>query len=225
MTSQSPPSPTQDDDAWLEAIAGRPAPTLNPTQRAEVECLRMAWAKRRTSWDAQTPHIDDDFLQRMLERRSRESERVELLLSQPEAVEKPEIQSGTRVLPGGRLPQEKRHAINQAKYYWGLAASLMLATVLTLQLRPVDDEQTGPVLRGAESATVQIVDDPETHSRGLVKSILDLGELPSIHRTQDGAILIQVRATPGVLDFLHSMRIEPDVNAEMVTIRVMAKGH
>jgi hypothetical protein len=159
-----PPSPasTSDDDAWLDALAGRSTSSLDARELSEVEHLRKAWVTRKQSIDTTMPEIDGLFLQRLLDRRSEE-----LKLSgaspgiSPEI--RPDIHAAARELQEGQVPPSKRTAANNPYFMWGVAASLMLFAVLVVPIatdRAEDDTQT-PRSITSDTSKLRIVSDAD----------------------------------------------------------------
>jgi hypothetical protein len=127
---QYPENSAADDEAWLDALAGRPAPSLNAKERAEVEHLRRAWANRKARLEGQLPEVDDDFVNRLLERREQDATK-ELEKFPPNTEYERRVQAVGEAIPAGPVSIERQIAANRPRFLWGMAASLFLAASLT----------------------------------------------------------------------------------------------
>lgn len=93
-------------------------------------------------------------------------------------------------------------------WMWGLAASIMLGTVLTMSLWMHRDAGEHEVLRGPKD-TILIAIDPAARVAQLRALLEGAGATPEIRVEKTGAIVITVAGTPQVLDALSGERIYP----------------
>jgi hypothetical protein len=213
-----------DDEAWLELLAGRPvatmeeaelrkarlqrdegvryslrsAPpvsTLDEASRRQAERVRAALIRRKEQMASAAPPMGDQAFERLLFRMKSEG-----------------VDSGrTKLL------------VREPTFIWGVAASLMLATVITIQqvgfMSGQDDELT---MRGApEKATIRMVDDLQASQAEIVTLIKQAGTEPKVTVIKGtGHVVIQVEATQAVLDALASdpLRIYPDIQDGKITV-------
>jgi hypothetical protein len=137
---QYPENSAADDEAWLDALAGRPAPSLSAQDRAEVEHLRQAWANRKARLEEHLPEVDDDFVNRLLERRAREAEKNTSASQHSQGTWFEPIPPVSE-LSAGPVSESRQVAANGSRYLWGIAASFLAITVLLVTRGPVDDEE------------------------------------------------------------------------------------
>ncbi len=219
---QHPEKPAADDEAWLDALAGRPAPSLSAQEQAEVEHLRKAWANRKAKLEEQLPEVDDDFVNRLLQRRASE---LALQPHEPQALPntRPAVVPAGEELVAEQLPQSRRTSANRPLFIWGIAASLMLATVITFQqvdfMAGQEDELT---MRSApEKATVRLVDDVSASRDELVALLKQAGAVPKVRIVKStGEVVVEVEATQAVRDILGGdpLRMYPDIQDGRITV-------
>ena len=115
---------------------------------------------------------------------------------------------------------------------WGLAATLVLAVGLGLQLGGGQGGWFGGwfgrdngdhVLRGGPGLQLR-VSQPEARLAELLAGLQAAGAQPTISRPGGGRILLQVAASEAVLDYLASQRIEPPRADGSVTLLLVPLG-
>jgi hypothetical protein len=99
------PDTEREDSAWAEAIAGRSHAGMDPAARRQADLLRAGLQRRKAKLDAAIEAPNEANFQRLLFRLRKEG------LDRP-----------IEALPPHRRP-----------FAWGIAASLMLATVIMIQ--------------------------------------------------------------------------------------------
>lgn len=215
-----------DDEAWLELLAGRPVATmeeaalrkaqrqrndglmfslggtstppvstLDEASRRQAERVRAALIRQKEQMAAAAPRMGDQAFERLLFRMKKEG-----------------VNSG-RAKPLFREP----------RFIWGIAASLMLATVLTIQqvgfMSGQDDDLT---MRGTpDKATIRLVDDLQASQAEIVTLIKQAGAEPKVTVIEaTGDVVIQVEATQAVRDALAGdpLRIYPDIQDGKITV-------
>ncbi|MFN9475570.1 hypothetical protein, partial [Acidovorax sp.] len=119
------------------------------------------------------------------------------------------ISDGRAPVPGGQpipLPTERRGRVHP--WLWGLAASIMLGTVLTASLWMTRGDGEHEVLRGPKE-TILIDSDPSARLAQLRVLLEGAGATPDVRVDKAGTIVITVAGTPQVLDALGGERIYP----------------
>jgi hypothetical protein len=215
-----------DDEAWLELLAGRPVATmeeaalrkaqrqrndglmfsltgtstppvstLDVASRRQAERVRAALIRRKEQMAAAAPRMGDQAFERLLFRMKRE-----------------------RVDSGRAKP-----LVREPTFIWGIAASLMLATVIIIQqggfMGGQDDDL---VMRSApEKATIRLVDDVTASRDELMGLLKQAGSEPKVAVVKaTGEVVIQVVATQPVLDALAGdpLRIYPEIQDGQITV-------
>jgi hypothetical protein len=205
------PRPVDQEAAWLEALAGRPAAELDEPSRQEAERLRRAIAHRKAELESMVPGASEADFERLRER---------LIVEQPEPSQSPGTvaQDGSQEVrddtPGRRLPA------NNPVFRWGIAAALVLATALTVQMG-IFDSQEGTrdheILRG-EVTTTQIVENPSVRATELQQLLQRAGAAPVVQPLKDGRVVLRVAATPEVLEALGQQRILPQTKDGQIVL-------
>lgn len=209
-----------DDKAWLDALAGRPASVMDGRASRQVELLRQALDSRKGRLEAEVPvadeelfgRIEDDFLRarqgqsphRGARRRQRddESDGIYLLSIQPRALYRLRSSDLRPDLSGANSIRPKSHP-----WIWGLAAITLVALVTLQQWSPTGDNEH-LILRGPADA-VQIVDDPDARLAELTTLLKAEGATPEVQRDKNGTVRLTVTASDAVLDALATQRLQP----------------
>lgn len=189
------PETEREDSAWAEALAGRPPEGMDPAARRQADLLRAGLQRRKAKLDAAIEEPSEGGFQRLLFRLRREG------LDRP-----------SEALPLRRQP-----------FAWGIAASLMLATVFTIQqvgfMAGQDDHLA---LRGIpDKATIRMVDDLQASQAEMIELLRQAGSEPMVSANKaTGDIVIQVDATQAVRDALAGdpLRIYPEIQDGKVTV-------
>lgn len=204
---------SKEDRDWLDSLAGKPPKDTDPVVSAEALAVRKALAKRRDEIEADAARVGDSGLEEIRARLRREG-----LMTPPVKAEqeygwleriKGIIGIGSSTGSANRFP------------VWGLAATLALAILLTMQMpRQEPDEAT--VMRGDASAATLIVEDPEGRANEIVAGIKALSpEAVEMTRLGDGSIQLRIKDSPPVQDYLIGQRIEAVAVDGTVKIRVV----
>jgi hypothetical protein len=204
----------QEDEQWLAALAGNPDPGADPRINQQATALRKALKERNTALNAAVPEADDALYQQILFklRRERIGESAE-----PESGRK--AIAFSRGAGAGSLTSEKtppRKSFRPA--YWGLAASLVLGTVLVLQSGLLDLSDSEFAVRGDRHATMLIVEDPQTRSKELLNGLKAAGAEPRVEQLPSGRVKIIVKSSPAVTDYLMLERIKPAAKGEQIVL-------
>jgi hypothetical protein len=103
---------------------------------------------------------------------------------------------------------------------WGLAATVVLVVGVVFQAGFLhQDQDDANTLRGGQS-TVLIVAEPEVRLAELLAGLRAAGEEPSIKREANGRIVLTVKGTEKVLEYLATQRIEPTLDQGTLTIEL-----
>lgn len=225
------PEQDRDDAAWLEALAGRDGGAPDGVSGRQAAALRSALERRRALLDAAVPVADKALFRRIADEvQADQQDPGEEIAGAAHPAPKssrlgarePDVFYSIRQTESDLPPVPKLAAPRywQRPWAWGIAASVLLATVLSIQMWPGQlHEEDGPALRGP-NVTVQIVPDPESRSAELAALLQATGASPRIERTGDGTVVIHVEATPGVLDALAAQRLMPQPKDGKIVIRL-----
>jgi hypothetical protein len=179
-----------EDEKWLKALAGNPDPGASHPVNQQAEALRRALRVRKDLLDAQVPKADAAQYEQLMFRLRREG-----LAGSPSRWSNPRL--------------------------WGLVATVVLGVGVVIQmggLYPGRDD--ADILRGGGLSTVLIVQEPELRLVELLAGIKAAGENPTVKREPDGRIVMSVKGTQKVLDYLNGQRIEPTLDQGNVTIEL-----
>ena len=103
---------------------------------------------------------------------------------------------------------------------WGLAATVVLVVGVVFQAGFLhQDQDDANTLRGGQS-TVLIVAEPEVRLAELLAGLRAAGEEPSIKREANSRIMLTVKGTEKVLEYLATQRIEPTLDHGKLTIEL-----
>jgi hypothetical protein len=189
------PDTDRDDAAWAEALAGRPPVGMDPAARRQAELLRAGLQRRKAKLDAGIEAPSESNFQRLLFRLRQEG------LDRPK-----------EALPLHRRP-----------FAWGIAASVMLATVITIQqVGFLGSQDDGLAMRSApEKATIRLVDDLQASQAEMVALLKQAGADPKVTVIEaTGDVVIQVEATQPVRDALSGdpLRVYPEIQDGKITV-------
>ena len=182
-------SSDKEDEQWLSALAGRSDPAADPAINLQAESLRRALQAQSAKLDQAVPIADEAQYQRLLFRLREE----------------------------GLLGADRQRRKIQL---WALAATVVLGVGVVVQMgglyRGQDDEAN--ILRGGGKATVLVVENPEVRLTELLAGLKAAGEEPMVKREADGRIMLTVKRSDKVLDYLATQRIEPVVTDGSITL-------
>lgn len=104
---------------------------------------------------------------------------------------------------------------------WGLAATVVLGVGVVFQMGGLQhDQDDANTLRGGGQSTVLIVPEPEVRLAELLAGLKATGEEPTIKREVDGRIVLTVKGSEKVLEYLATQRIEPTLDHGKLTIEL-----
>ena len=191
---------SKEDRDWLDSLAGKPPKDADPVVSAEALAVRNALASRRDEIEADAARVGNSGLDEIRAQLMREGLMV------------PPVKAGQE---DGWLERIKgflgigsgNGSVNRFPV-WGLAATLALAVLLTMQL-PRQEPDEAAVVRGDPNVTTLVVDNPEARANEIVAGIKDLSpDAVQMTRLGDGSIQLRIRDSQPVQDYLLSQRIE-----------------
>lgn len=183
-------APDKEDEQWLSALAGQPDPDADSKLNRQAEALRRALQARAEKFGAKVPKADAAQYQQLMFRMRREG-----------------LASSHH---GWRNPM-----------LWGLAATVVLGVGVVIQMGGLHQEQDeANTLRGGGKSIVLIVAEPEMRLAELLAGLRAAGEEPSIKREADGRIVLTVKGSDKVLEYLATQRIEPALDQGKLTIEL-----
>jgi hypothetical protein len=203
---------SKEDQDWLDRLAGKSPEGMDPLISAQAAAVRNAMISRRDAIESEAISVGNNGLNEIRARLLREG-----LLDSPE---KSQPQSGwwRRTLDifgfgpnGGGL---------KAGPMWGLAATLALTVLVTIQvLGPEGNE--ADVYRGSASAIVLIVDNPLQRKDELLIGLKPFTGSVEVTPLANGGFKLRVQDSQGVQDYFSTQRIEPTVVDGYITIDVV----
>lgn len=193
------PGPSEDksidDEAWLEVLAGRSVDTMDEASRQQAERVRGALLRRRVRVASTALPLGEADFERLLFRMKREG-----------------VDSGR----SGAF-------FRQPSFVWGIAASIILVTILSFQQLSMRQDEDHLVLRGPND-TVLIDSDPSARLNTLRAMFSVVGATPDVKTQKDGTIIITVAAAPQVLDALGNERIYPVPSGGKIVLVIQKSG-
>lgn len=192
MQGSSEDKRLDDDQAWLEVLAGRSVTDMDQASRQQAERVRAALIRRRARHVTSAPSLDDASFERLLFRMKREG-----------------VDSGTGT-----------QRVRRPSFVWGIAASVVLGIAVVFQV--TDPQRGSEVMRGTpDKATIRVVDDLQASQDEIVTLIKQAGADPKVTVIKGtGDVVIQVEATQAVRDALAGdpLRIYPDIQDGKITV-------
>ena len=236
--------PDKEDEQWLNALAGRSDPAADGVVNQQAEALRRALQAQRAKLEESVPQADDTQYQQFLFRLKREGLLKDLEIAEIPSDRHREAASPWRSMREPPKAVDSRATLATTKtgmfkvpifpktqrpwnnpMLWGLAATLVIGVGVVVQMGGLypgqDDAET---LRGGGKATVLVVDNPEVRLVELLAGLKAAGVEPVVKRETGGRILVTVKSSDKVLDYLREQRIEPTVVDGMVTLLLQTSG-
>lgn len=226
----------REDEQWLAALAGRPDPTADPATNLQAESLRRALQAQSASLEQSVPSASEAKYQRLLFRLRQERLPIETMrgdagtvavwrgrsstpaksLGEPSDFEEYEIPSFLLVNDHRKDAIRKRRRLQ----VWATAALVVLSVGVVVQIggRFVGQDDEIATLRGGGKATVLVVANPDMRLAELLAGLKAAGEDASVKRDADGRIMLTVKPSDKVLDYLGTQRIEPVVVDGAITL-------
>jgi len=201
--------PDKEDDQWLNALAGRPDPAADNVVNQQAEALRRALQAQRAKLEASVPQANDTQYQQLLFRLKREG-----LIKNSGPLRNFVLWGQVK----GQQAAKTMLASNSA--LWGMAATLVLVVGVIVQMggpHTDQDVSRNDVLRGGQT-NVMMVENPESRLVELLAGLKEADAEPVVKRETGGRILVTVKSSDKVLDYLREQRVEPMVVDGMVTL-------
>lgn len=194
------PMTHDDDQDWLNALAGKAPENMDPVMRAQAAAVRQAAVTRREAieTDAQQ-HAHGQALARLQARLGSEG-----LLQTPD--EKPVTHSWLGKVLGlfGWGAGGGARVISA----WSVAAVLVLGVLVAYQVRgPQPDEVD--VYRGNPNVTMLIVANPAQRAEELRAQLTALGGEVEVKPVAKARVQVRVKDAPAIRDYLLAQRIDP----------------
>jgi len=189
-----------DDEKWLNALAGKPDVHADPLANAQAAAVRAAMIARRTALEQATANADPTEFEKLQSRLRREG----LLRDANDAAPK-----GVGAWLAKWLPFGNSGASPMPR--WSLAANMVLAVVVVVQSGLLDRgsaDNDANVLRGGE-ATVLLVPNPEARLSELSAGLSAAKVKFVVRRKPSGVLHVIVQEDQAAFDYLDAQRIEP----------------
>lgn len=191
---------SKEDQDWLDVLAGKSPEGLDSISAAQALAIRNALASRRESIEADAVRVGSRGLEEIRARLLREGLMIPTQASVPQrgwigrALDIFGLGSaggGTRAVP-----------------IWGVAALIVVALLLTFQVRGPKTEEA-LVYRGDPNAATLIVEKPELRANEIVAGVKAAGsDGVVISRFKEGSIRLEIKDSQAVRDYLLTQRIE-----------------
>ena len=208
--------PEKEDEQWLNALAGHPDPAADSMVNQQAEALRRVLQARRAKLDELVPQADDIQYQKLLFRLKREG-----LIKRAGPLRNLVLWGQVQ----GQQAAKTMLASNSALL--GMAAMLVLVVAVSVQMggRLTDqDYARNEALRGGQ-ANVMIVENTESKLVELLVGLKAAGAEPVVKRENGGRILVTLKSSEKVLEYLREQRngIDPAVVDGTVTLSLELK--
>lgn len=202
---------SKEDQDWLDTLAGKQPQNVDPLVAAEALAVRKALASRRDEIEANAAQVGNIGLDEIRARLQREG----LLV--------PSAKDGREHSVWERIKNFVGFGSAQRFPMWGLAATLALAILLTMQM-PRHDPDEVTVFRGDPNVTTLIVENPEVRANEIVAGIKAISpNAVEMTRLSDGGIQLLISDSQPVQDYLLEQRIEAIAADGTIKIYVVPK--
>lgn len=199
----------KDDQQWLDALAGRPDASADPTSTAQAKALRTAMVARRTAIEHATQQADPAEFERLRSRLQSERLLYDSHIKKQPGSWLQAVRDMWRPIVGGSVAVPR----------WGVAATVVLGVALAVQVALPVRQEDADVLRGG-TAAVLTVPDPEARLAELTQGLNQVKAVYAIDRLNNGVIQIKVKADAQVLEFLQLQRISSTVQNGFAIIQL-----
>ena len=185
----------KEDEQWLDALAGHPDPSASPQIIQQAAALRRALMVRNELLDAQVPTADAAQFERILFRLRKEG------LTTTQSGWRNPMQWG---LAAKRAVTAVVSTERHSPVMWGLAATVVIGVAVVIQMGGLHSNQNdADILLGGQS-TLLTVDEPEIRLAELLVGLKAVGEVPTVKREPEGRIVLTMKGTDRVLEYLAS---------------------
>ena len=206
---------SKEDRDWLDALSGKSPEGIDPFVAAQALAVRKAMVARREAIETEAKRMENHSLDEIRTRLQREG----LMESaEPGRLKDGWWQRVKEILgvgsAGGRM---------KAVPVWGVAATLMLAVLVTFQAyEPQPDEAS--IYRGDPNVTTLIVENPEFRANEIVAGIKAFSpDDVEVVRLKDGRIQLRIKDSLRVQEYLLDQRIESMAVEGIIRIDVVPK--
>ena len=203
----------QEDQEWLDALAGKPKPGMDPLDAAQALAARNAILERRNEIEADTSQPDAAQLDRLRKRLVQEG------LMEPPADNSTHSDFLRRFFG---LFGASGQGGSMAIPLWGVAAVMVIVIAVVIQTgtptKSVQDT-THNILRGG-TATVLIVDDPQVRLAELQAGLRDVKANFEVKKLEEDRWQVDIKADKASLTYLDAQRISPTVKDGTVRILI-----
>jgi hypothetical protein len=203
----------QKDQEWLDALAGKPKPGMDPLDAAQALAVRNAILERRNEIEADASHTDAAQLDRLRKRLVQEG------LMEPVADNSTHSDFLRRFFG---LFGASGQGGSMAIPLWGVAAVMVIVVAVVIQTgtptKSIQDT-THNILRGG-TATVLIVDDPQARLAELQAGLRDVKANFEVKKLEENRWQVDIKADMTSLTYLDAQRISPTVKDGTVRILI-----
>jgi hypothetical protein len=187
--------PDKEDEQWLNALAGRSDESAEPNVIQQADALRRALKVRQEMLNKKVPEADASQYQQLMFRLRKEG------LTTTQSGWRNPMQWGLAAKRAVRaVVATERHS----PVMWGLAATVVIGVAVVIQMGGLHSNQNdADILLGGQS-TLLTVDEPEIRLAELLVGLKTVGEVPTVKREPEGRIVLTIRGTDRVLEYLAS---------------------
>ncbi len=200
LTNTMTQVPDKEDEQWLNALAGRRDESAEPNVIQQADALRRALKVRQEMLDKKVPEADASQYQQLMFRLHKEG------LTTTQSGWRNPMQWG---LAAKRAVTAVVATERHSPVMWGLAATVVIGVAVVIQMGGLQSTQDdAEILRGGKSISLT-VDAPEARLTELLQGLKAADEVPSVKREPNGRIVLTVKGTEKVLNYLSGQSIEP----------------
>lgn len=202
---------SKEDQDWIDALSGQTASSLDPIVSAQATAVRNALIARRNAIEADPRSVDISGIDQIRLRLQREG------LMEVSQNSLKEIPWWQRALDTFGIGSSGGGA--KAVPIWGVAAMLVIAVVVTIQVRgPREDEAA--IYRGDPNVVTLIVEKPEQRMNELSSGLKPIDPTLEVNKLPYGRFELKIKDSQAVRDYLLAQRIEPIIVNGYITIAV-----
>ena len=205
----------QEDQEWLDTLAGKPKPGMDPLDAAQALAARNAILERRNEIETDTSQPDAAQLDRLRKRLVQEG------LMEPAADNSTHSDFLRRFFG---LFGASGQGGSMAIPLWGVAAVMVIVIAVVIQTgtptRSVQDTTNNILVTRGGTATVLIVDDPQVRLAELQAGLRDVKATFEIKKLEENRWQVDIKADRPSLTYLEAQRISPTVKDGTVRILI-----
>lgn len=193
-----------DNQKWLNALAGKPDSDADPITNAQAKAVRLAMIARRASLEQDTKNADPAEFARLQARLQREG-----LVRVAEAHSKQGDASWLGTWWGKWFRSSGQGATQIPR--WSLAVNMVLAVIVVAQsglFGSSGSDSEVDVVRGGLS-TVLLVTNPEARLAELTSGLNAVNAHYVVRRRTTGVLHLIVQEDKAAFDYFDTQRIEP----------------